>query len=61
MGLEVKLTAAVHEALKEACDMGLGQLDFNAGVQAYEKRTGTKLELSDADIEDLKKVFAQGG
>ncbi len=56
MDLKVGVTENVAADLQEALELGLGQLDMNAIVQVYEKRTGEVLEMSEADIEEVKKI-----
>ena len=59
LDLKVGVAEQVAADLKEAVEMGVGGLDFNAVSQVHERRTGTLLQLSEEDIADLQKLFNQ--
>ena len=58
LGLKVGAIETAAADLQEAVDMGFGQQDMNAVAQVYEKRTGQVMQLPEADLEELKKLFA---
>jgi len=58
LGLQVGCIETTAADLQEALDMGLGAQDMNAIAQVYEKRTGQVMQLPEADLEELKKLFS---